>query len=295
MDGKVCIITGATSGIGKVMAVELAKKGARIGIIARNKIKAGKTRERIISLTKNKKIDVHIADFSSLNDVKMMSAEINQAYDHVDLLMNNAGIILSKKRELSAEGYELTFTINHLSPFLLTASIFDKLIKSEQGRIIHTSSVAHNFAKIDFNDIHLRRNYSPFLAYSNSKLYNLMFNKELAKRMKIFPHLSSFAFHPGLVGSNFSSNSGGFLGFMYKISSPFLATNEQGAETGMYLATEPNISRYNGSYFIKKKLATPMGRYLNKKDCSRLWSLSEEMTGTRFLTEKPSTNYSDSI
>lgn len=226
-----------------------------------------------------------MADFSSLQEVRSVADEINNAYDQVDILMNNAGIILSKKREVSVEGYELTLTINHLSPFLLTASLFEKLVKSEQGRIIHTSSVAHNFARVNFDDIHLKRNYSSFLAYCNSKLYNLMFNKELARRIKAFPHLYSFAFHPGLVGSNFSSNSGGLLGFMYKVSSPFLTTNEKGAETGIYLATEPNLDRYNGSYFIKKRIATPRGKYLNKKDCAKLWNLSEEMTGTSFLSD----------
>lgn len=283
MINKVCLVTGATSGIGKVIALELAKKGADIGIIARSEEKAEKTVNSIIRRSGNNQIKSFIADFSDLDQVRKAALQINQHYQHIDVLVNNAGIILSDKREVSKEGYELTLTINHLSPFLLTALLFEKLKKSNEARIINTSSVAHSFARPDLKDIHLKKSYSSFKAYGNSKLYNLMFTKELTKRLSIFPHITTSAYHPGIIGSNFSQNSGGVLGMFYKLASPFLPGNEKGAETGIFLASAPEALRYNGKYVINKKITTPSKKYLTDEYCKWLWEISEELTHQKFL------------
>lgn len=283
MENKICLITGATSGIGKVIATELAQKGFQIGIVARNYSKAEKTRDQIIKKTGNKNIRIFIADFASLDQVRNVAAEINRSYEKIDVLVNNAGVLLSDKREVSIEGNELTLTTNHLSPFLLASLIFEKLIKSNEARIINTSSVAHKFARVDFEDINLKKKYSPFKAYSNSKLYNLMFTIELAKRLHKYPNITTNAYHPGIVASNFSKESGGPLSFIYKIATPFISNNNQGAETGIFLATDPKAAKTNGKYLVKRKAVSPYKKYLSEGNCLKLWEISVEMTNTKFL------------
>ncbi len=283
MLNKTCLITGATSGIGRKIAFDLAIKGANVGIIARNPGKAENTRKSIIRSTGNSNIEIFIADFASLDQVKDAAEKINSRFSKIDVLVNNAGIILSDKREISKEGYELTLTINHLSPFLLTASLFEKLKKSVEARIINTSSVAHTLAKFNLEDIHLKKGYSSFIAYSNSKLYNLMLTIELAKRLTNFPGVTTNAYHPGIVSSNFGQNSGGLLGFFYKAVNPFLADEKKGAETGIYLASDPEAIRYKGKYFVKKRVVTPHLKHISNENCRKLWELSEKLTGVNFL------------
>lgn len=283
MKDKICLITGATNGIGKVTATRLAKMGAQVGILARNQAKAEQTRQEMIDVTGNPNVAIFIADFSSLDTIRAVVPHIKAAYPRIDVLINNAGGMQANKRQVSADGFELTLAINHLAPFLLTSLLFDWIVKSPEARIINLSSEGHRAAKPDFSDLQYTRSYSAFRAYCDTKLYNLMFTQELANRLNAYPNITTNAVHPGVVATSFGYQTSGLISFAVKLISPFLLTPEQGAETSVYLASSPEAAHFNGLYFAKKKSQTPRNGFLSEKNNKKLWTLSEEMVGTTFL------------
>lgn len=285
MENKICLITGATSGIGYITARELAAKGAKVVIHGRSKDKVDSAREAISELTgAGNTPDILLGDFSSLDDVRKAAADFNKKYDRLDVLINNAGLILGRERQTSVDGYELTIAINHLAPFLFTGLVFDKLRSSSQARIINVSSEAHRAASPDFEDFHMEQSYSSFKAYGNSKLYNIMFTEELAERMKPYSNIATYSLHPGTVATNFSESAGGLINFGFKLIRPFISSSEQGAQTSIYLASEEHIPAYSGAYFVSKKPAEVKHKFFTPANNRRLWELSEEFTGTSFLT-----------
>jgi len=282
---KICLVTGATSGIGEVTARELARQGAHVVLLARNEAKATQVQQEIKRISGNDKVDVLLADLSSLEQVRQVTATYNSRYPRLDVLVNNAGLLLGSERQVSADGYEQTLAVNHLAPFLLTALLFPKLLQSREPRIINVASGAYRTAKPDFNDLNMEQSYSALRAYGNSKLYNILFTRELARRAQEqgHTHLVANAVHPGMVASNFSVSAGGWMHFIFKLLSPFAISSEKGAETSIYLASEPAADKYNGQYFTKKKPKPVKHAFATPENAVKLWEVSEKLVGEKFL------------
>lgn len=281
--GKICLITGATSGIGKITAIYLARLNARIVLIARNKEKAEQTCRDIIKYTGNIAVDVIIADLSSMEQIKQAAQEFNEKYDRLDILINNAGFISTRKRSITIDGLEATFEVNYLSTFLLTYLLLAKLEISPEARIINVASAAHAAAKPDFEDLQMENSYSSIRAYGNSKLYLILFTRQLAKRLKDYRNITVNALHPGFVSSNFSQSAGGITHFFFRLFSFLAISPQKGAETSIYLATAPEALNYSGQYFIKKKPFPIKNNYLTEENEVLLWKKSEELANIKFL------------
>ncbi|WP_426061405.1 SDR family oxidoreductase [Hymenobacter sp. B1770] len=283
---QIALVTGATSGIGKVTATELAKKGAHVIILARNSQKAEATQREIKAAAGHDRVDVLLADLAVLEQVRQAAAELNARYPRLDLLINNAGLIFGSQRQLSADGNELGLATNHLGPFLLTALLFKKLRASPAARVVNVSSMAHRFAKPNLTDIQSAHSYGAMRVYGNTKLYNIMFTQELARRLRThgIAHVTTNALHPGVVASSFGESAGGWLSKLAQLGRPFMISLEKGAETSLFLATAPEMDSISGGFFDKKK-AVPVQHPFNTPDHARqLWKLSEQLTGTSFLS-----------
>ncbi|RZK35268.1 MAG: SDR family NAD(P)-dependent oxidoreductase, partial [Hymenobacter sp.] len=203
LHNQIILVTGGTSGIGEVTARELARQGAHVIILARNADKATKTRQQLIAETGNQRIDTVLADVSVLAQVRAVAAEIHQKYPRLDVLVNNAGLMFGAKREVSEDGNEMTLATNHLGPFLLTSLLFSLVQKSPAGRIVNVASNAYRFSKPTLDDLQSKQDYSAVWEYGNTKLWNIMFTQELAKRMREhgITNVVTNALHPGAVAT----------------------------------------------------------------------------------------------
>jgi len=283
MNNKICLITGATSGIGEITARELAKMGAHVVILARNSDKAEKTKQSILSVCGHEKVDTLIADLSELNQVKRVAEEFNSRFPKLDVLINNAGLITGNMRTETKEGHELTLTVNHLAPFLLTSLLFDKLKESPEARIINISSIAYLSGFTNFDDIEMRNNFWGLRAYSNSKLYSILFTRELSQRLKPYPNITANVLHPGVINSNFSKDTKGLTEWWFKLTEPMLSTPEKGAQTSIYLASSQDAAKYNGQFFINKKPARLFNLAITVENGQKLWTITESLTNSKFL------------
>lgn len=285
LQDKIILITGATSGIGKVTAYALAGRGAHIILLARNRAKAARTRQEIIDATGNPHVDTALADLSVLQQVRDVAAEINAHYPRLDVLVNNAGLMFGAKREVSADGNELTLATNHLGPFLLTSLLLDLLRKSPAARIVNVASGAYRFSKPTLDDLQSERSYHPLWEYGNTKLFNIMFTQELARRLRShgIANVVTNALHPGAVATGFGSQSGGWLTAMTQLGRPFMISPTKGAETSIFLATDARAGTVSGGYFAKKKAVPVKSHFNTPENARRLWELSEQLTGTLFL------------
>ena len=282
---QIILITGATSGIGLVTATELAKMGAHVVILARNAEKAAATQQEIKAAAGHDRVDVLLANLSDLSQVRRAAAEFNARYPRLDVLVNNAGLIFGARRQFSADGNELGLATNHLGPFLLTALLFDKLKASPAARVVNLASMAYKMAKPDLGDAQSARHYSALRVYGNTKLYNIMFTQELARRLRThgIVHVTTNAVHPGVVATGFGSAAGGLMSFLTRLGRPFMISVAKGAETSIYLASAPEAAASSGGFFDKKK-AVPVKHAFNTPEHARqLWELSEQLTGTKFL------------
>lgn len=273
---KTIFITGATGGIGKATAIALAKQNYRVVIHGRNKEKTATVCEEIKRLSGNDKIDYIIGDLFLMSEVRKVAETFIERYDHLDILINNAGGIMSKDRKETAEGVETTIAVNLLAPFLLTELLLDVLKKSDDGRIINVSSNSHQLnAKPDFNDLELKNNYNPLAAYGNAKLFLIWISQYLAEKLieDNFKNITVNTLHPGAVATNFGvdSNLGGLLNFFGKLARPFFKTPEQGAETILYLATSDDVKSISGKYFENKKIKTPSQKYYSQQNEQLVW------------------------
>ncbi len=276
MLGKTIVITGATSGIGEVAAVRLAEQGARIVFIARDRERADATLGKLRAANRADH-KVHLADLSLLAEMKRVAQEI-AAEPQIDVLINNAGALFNKRSE-TADGLERTFALNHMSYFVVTNLLLPKL--KPAARIINTASNAHRNGVLDFNDLQSRHGYIGFAAYSKSKLCNILFTRELARRIA-GTGVTANSLHPGFVATRFGDQSGGVMQRLVSIAKPVGAISpEEGAKTIVYLASSAEPAAVSGEYFYKCKVAQPTAEARNDADARRLWDVSETIAKGR--------------
>ncbi len=285
LQNKIVLVTGATSGIGEVTARELARQGAHVIILARNRQKAERSQQEIIATTGNRHVDIVLADLSVLQQVRDVAAQLHDKYPRLDVLVNNAGLMFGAEREVSADGYEMTLATNHLGPFLLTSLLLDLLQKSPAARIVNVASMAYRFSKPTLDDIQSERSYSPVWEYGTTKLWNIMFTQELAKRLRAhgITNVTTNALHPGAVATGYGQQSGGWLTALLTLGRPFMLSPEKGAETSIFLASDEGVGATSGGYFNKKKPAPVKSSFNTAANNQRLWQLSEQLTNTTFL------------
>jgi NAD(P)-dependent dehydrogenase (short-subunit alcohol dehydrogenase family) len=288
MAGKICMITGSNSGIGKETAVGLARMGASIVMVCRDR-QRGEAAAKEISMRAGVDgrregggggvTDLFIADLSILGSVRQLAQDFKKKYRRLDVLVNNAGLILAK-RTLTKEGLETTFVVNYLSHFLLTNLLLDLLKSSAPSRIINVSSVAHLSGHIDFDDLQGETKYGALRAYSQSKLAQMMFTYELAKRLE-GTGVTVNAVHPGNVATNWGRKSAGALSVLLRLASPFLLSPEKGADTLIYLASSPEVANVTGKYFFKRKQVESSAESTDEEKSKRLWEISERLCGLK--------------
>ncbi|HUZ18548.1 MAG TPA: SDR family oxidoreductase [Spirochaetia bacterium] len=276
---KKVLVTGATSGIGRVAAGELAALGARLVFMARNREKAEAARAWIVSETKNEEVSFIIADFSSLEQVRSAAREYLAHNGGPDVLVNNAGGLFLGRSE-SVDGFEMTFAVNHLAPFLLTNLLLESMRHSVPARIVNVSSAAHRGARIAFDDLDLKKGYGGMRAYSRSKLANLLFTFELARRLE-GTGITVNALHPGFVATDFGKNNGGIARLFLPLAQRLgrARSPEEGARTTVYLASSPEVEGVSGKYFADSGEARPSPEALDTASMQRLWEVSCSLTG----------------
>jgi retinol dehydrogenase 12 len=281
MDGKVCLITGATGGIGQETAKALARKGATLVLSGRDEARTAATVAAVREAAPDARVEFLLADLSSLQSVRALADAFLQRHSRLDVLINNAGLIIDR-RKVTVDGYEATFATNHLSHFLLTHLLRDTLVKSGPSRILNVSSEGHRFARSDFlDDLRMEHHrYDGIRVYGNAKLSNILFTQGLAKRLA-GTGVTANALHPGAVRTGFGLNSEGFFRHLIQLVSPFLITPEKGARTSVYLASSPEVAGVSGEYFIKCRKAKPSSAARNDALVERLWQVSEELTGVK--------------
>ncbi|MFD1871306.1 SDR family oxidoreductase [Hymenobacter bucti] len=285
LQDKIILVTGGTSGIGEVTARELARQGAHVIILARNRDKAARTQRDIKNATGNDRVDTVLADLSVMQQVRDVAAELHAKYPRLDVLVNNAGLMFGAEREVSADGYEMTLATNHLGPFLLTSLLLDLLQKSPAARIVNVASMAYRFSKPTLDDLQSERSYSPIWEYGTTKLWNIMFTQELAQRLRAhgITNITTNSLHPGAVATGYGKQSGGWLSAVLNLARPFMISPEQGAETSIFLATDAKVGTISGGYFSKKKPEPVKSSFNTPANNRRLWELSEQLTNTQFL------------
>ena len=274
MEGKICIITGANSGIGKATAIGLAKMNATIVMMSRNKERGEEAQKEIIELTDNKKVDLILCDLSSQESIRKFVSKFKSKYQNLHILINNAGVMLSK-RLVSVDGFEMNFAVNYLAPFLLTNLLLDALKENAPSRIINVSSAAHRMAKIDFDDLQSeKRKYRLMKIYGASKLALMLFSYELSRKLE-GTSVTVNTLHPGVVNTNLGQDQSSFSQGFAKL---FFKKPEKGAETSIYLASSQEVEGITGKYFAKKQQKQSSEESYNEDYAKRLWKLSAEMT-----------------
>jgi NAD(P)-dependent dehydrogenase (short-subunit alcohol dehydrogenase family) len=279
MPQRIIVITGASDGIGAAAARILAQAGERVAVV-------GRSPEKTQAVAAELGADYFVSDFAELSQVRDLAAALKEKYARIDVLVNNAGGIMGQ-RELTVDGYEKTFQINHLAPFLLTTELMDVLVAS-RATVINTSSAANGFGNLDLADLHSARKYSTNRAYGTAKLANILFTSELQNRFGA-AGISTAAFHPGVVATNFAAESTSWMRHAYKtFINRFLLTSEQGADTLVWLATStPGKEWVSGAYYAKRALAQANKQAYDADLARELWERSEEMVKAGETAEKP--------
>lgn len=277
--GKRVLITGATGGIGLAAARDLARRGAKLAIVARSEPRAGEAVRQIKAASgTDGEVDVLLADLASQASIRGLAAEALERYSRLDVLVNNAGAVNSQRR-ITEDGIELTWAVNHVAPFLLTTLLLDRIRASAPARIVTTSSAAHLRAQIPFDDMSGERTYGPFGfgRYSQTKLANILFTLEVARRLE-GTGVTANCFHPGFVASGFNRNNGALMTFGMAIARPFGRSSEKGAETLVWLVDSPEVAGESGGYFTDMRRILPSAAGQDAEAARRLWAVSEEQT-----------------
>jgi NAD(P)-dependent dehydrogenase (short-subunit alcohol dehydrogenase family) len=278
MENKICIVTGANSGIGKQTALGLARAGATVVMVCRSQERGEQARAEIAATTGSDKLDLLLADLSSRESVRQVAAEFNGRYPHLDILINNAGAYFNQRYE-SVDGLELTFALNHMGYFWLTNGLLPALQKSDAARIINVSSDAHRMvSRLNFDDLQSQRAFRGFNVYAQSKLANILFTYELARRLPD-SRIAVNVLHPGVVKSNFGANNTGVIAFLFaKFVNLFGVSEQKGAETPLYLATAPETAGITAGYFANKRQIKSSAASYDEAAARRLWEISESLS-----------------
>jgi NAD(P)-dependent dehydrogenase (short-subunit alcohol dehydrogenase family) len=278
VQGKRVLMTGGTNGIGLAGARELAARGADLSIVARGQARGETAAAQIQAAGRGRPVDVLLADLTSQAAVRRLAAEVLERYPRLEVLVNNAGAIYSS-RQLSEDGIELTWALNHLAPFLLTTLLLERLRASAPARIVTTSSDAHQAAHIPFDDMAAERSYQGrgFIRYGQTKLANILFTTELARRLE-GTAVTANSFHPGLVATGFNRNNGLLLRLGMTLIRPFARSPEKGAETLVWLIDSAEVGAESGGYFVDRRRIVPSTAAQDADAARRLWELSEQQT-----------------
>jgi retinol dehydrogenase-14 len=278
MTGKTALITGGTGGIGRAAAIGLASLGARVGITGRDLGRAQRAAAEIASESGNGTLDVFVADLSSQAEVRRLANEVLAAYPRLDVLLNNVGGFWAH-RHVTADGLEHTFALNHLAPFLLTSLLAERLIASAPARVVTVASAAQGMGEIDFDDLMGERSYSGQRAYNQSKLANVMFTYELARRFA-GTGVTATAVHPGMTNTSFSAEdpSRAFAPLV-AVMRPFMRSPQKAANTPIYLASSPEAEGFTGQYFANRKAKKSHASSYDTASAARLWRVSADLVG----------------
>jgi NAD(P)-dependent dehydrogenase (short-subunit alcohol dehydrogenase family) len=276
MEDKVALITGGTSGIGKATATALAAMGAEVVVSGCNKERGEAAIEEIRDQSGSEKVSLVLADLAVQAEVRGLAQAFRERHDRLDVLVNNAGIIQSKRTE-TPDGIESTLAVNHLAPFLLTNLLLDLLKESAPSRIVTVSSEAQRGAEIDFDDLQSERRYRAFRVYGMTKLANILFTYELAERLEGTGVMAN-CLHPGSVNTNFANNNRSLGTLLFRAFKPFMRTPEQGADTAVYLAVSPEAGKMTGRYLTDRKVISSYEEPHDALAQKRLWEVSEELT-----------------
>jgi len=277
MKGKICLVTGATHGIGRETALALAELGATVVLVSRSPEETAAVALMIQAKTSSRNIDYLIADLASFKQIYRLVDEFRRRYGHLHALVNNAGGVFFR-RQLSPDNLEMTLALNHLSPFLLTNLLLDTLKSSAPSRIITVSSLAHALGRIHFEDLQFTRHYDGWAAYAQSKLANVLFTNELARRLA-GSLVTANAVHPGYVATNFGMNNGWFYRLIFNLGRVVAMSPRQASETIVYLASSSEVEGVSGKYFVNKKARRSSEISYDAGIGGHLWQVSQVMTG----------------
>ena len=277
MKGKTVVITGGTSGIGEIAAEQLAQMGARIVLIARDKSRGEATLTRLFERAPGLVHSVHYADLARISEMKRVAAEIAHKEPRIDVLINNAGAMFSSRR-LTADRLEYTFALNHMAYFVITEGLRERLLDSAPARIVNTASAAHQGARLDFGDLQSVKSFGAMKAYGRSKLCNILFTRELARRLH-GTGVTANCLHPGFVATRFGDESGGVISRFVGLAKLFAISSKQGAETIIFLASSAAVTETTGEYFYKCRPITPSHAARDDRDALLLWERSAGLAG----------------
>ena len=277
MQGKVCVITGATSGLGLEAAERLAKLGARLVLVGRDRARGDAALARLRGAAPGVVASIHYADLSLMSDMKRVATEIRDAEPRVDVLINNAGALFTTRRETD-EGLEMTFALNHMAYFVVTNILLDRLKAAEQGRVVSTSSAAHWGQELDFDDLQSTERYSGMKVYGRSKLANILFTRELASRLA-GTGVTANCLHPGFVATRFGRGNGLLTRIGVRIAMLGAIRVEQGAETIVFLAASREVAGHSGGYYRQSRAVQTSAAGQNPDTARRLWAESARLSG----------------
>lgn len=276
MDGRVCLITGGNAGIGQATAAGLARQGADVCIVSRDAERGEAAAARVKADT-GRRVQVVVGDLGSLAGVRALADRVHDALPHLHVLVNNAGVMLNERRT-TPDGLELHFAVNHLGPFLLTNLLLDRLVESGTARVVNVSSALYARGALDFEDLQMEKRFDGFKAYARSKMCNVLFTRELARRLE-GRGVTVNALHPGVVNTNLGDESTGLLKVGMKLVKPLLTSPAKGARTSIHLAASHDVATVSGAYFVKCT-ERPVTRYARKAENARLlWTVSERLSG----------------
>ncbi len=277
MEGRTCVITGATSGIGRAAAEELAGLGAEVVLVARDRDRGARAREEIATATGNDSIRVEICDLASQGQIRNLADRLLTTCPKIHALINNAGLTMAR-HTLTEDGFEYTFAVNHLAPFLLTGLLMDRLESSAPARVVTVSSEAHHGSKIPFDNLNGELGYSAWSVYGWTKLANILLTAELGRRMAD-SGVTATCLHPGVVATGFGRTAPLVIKLFQAIAKPLLLDSKGGADTLVWLASSSEVEGASGGFYVKRKLTEPSPEACDAHTARRLWEVSERLTG----------------
>ena len=276
LEGRSCLVTGTTGGIGFEIARGLAKRGAHVIMHGRTRARAEAAAADIRTRVKDARLETVSGDLASLEDVRAIAAEVDRRHHELDVLVNNAGVLMTRL-ELSPDGYEMTFAVNHLATYLLTNLLLPNLRRTGHGRVVTLASTAHRTGVIEFGNLKGEKGFSSFSMYCNSKLANVMFTMELARRVE-GTGVTANCLHPGAINTGLWRRSGP-IALAFSVFGPFFPSAARGADTAVYLSGAPGVADINGGYFHKRRMQRPADQAFDADAAVRLWDLSAQVTG----------------